>query len=316
MLSGGPKGVLRVFRVYDISTFVSQRPETIGSKEKRWLDPPSNCDLPQRPHLFKIGREGTGENWAEKVSCEIARALQIPCADYELATDGAQKGVLSGIFYPKGGSFFPGNVLLSRFSNAYDGTKQYKQIGYKLDLVLGLIRLLELGPPQGTPRLDLDALNHFIGYLLFDALIANTDRHHENWGVVRSAGEAPVLSLAPSFDHASCLGRNEPDEKRCERLRTKDKRSAVEAYTSRARSAFFGRGENILKMQELVSALLRRYPEPTKLWAKQIQELPMERLKRIFNQVPADWISEPAVEFALRMLAYNKQMIAETALGR
>jgi hypothetical protein len=40
------------------------------------------------------------------------------------------------------------------------------------------------------------------------------DRHHENWGVVVMTDEygETSFSLAPTFDHASSLGRNESDD--------------------------------------------------------------------------------------------------------
>lgn len=82
-----PKGAagarLGVFPVYDTSAFVSQLPENVGSKEKRWVMPPRAHELPHRPHLFKIGRQNTGENWSEKVCSEIGHALNLPCARYE-----------------------------------------------------------------------------------------------------------------------------------------------------------------------------------------------------------------------------------------
>ncbi len=68
-------------------------------------------------------------------------------------------------------------------------------------------------------------------YLVLDALIGNTDRHHENWGFlgqvlvnIDEVSEAARLvkqggyDIAPSFDHASSLGRELPDEKRIDIL--------------------------------------------------------------------------------------------------
>jgi hypothetical protein len=54
---------------------------------------------------------------------------------------------------------------------------------------------------------------------MLDALIGNTDRHHENWGLVlQGTSDHQDLRLAPTFDHASSLGRNETDERREARL--------------------------------------------------------------------------------------------------
>ena len=46
-----------------------------------------------------------------------------------------------------------------------------------------------------TPLTDVvEAVDVFVGYLMFDAWIANTDRHHENWALV----------VSPESNDASC----------------------------------------------------------------------------------------------------------------
>jgi len=49
-----------VFPIYNISDFPSYRLETLGTKEKFWVQPPLGHELKATPHLFKIGRPGTG----------------------------------------------------------------------------------------------------------------------------------------------------------------------------------------------------------------------------------------------------------------
>lgn len=41
--------------------------ETLGTKEKFWYNDPDDNKI----KLFKVGRPGTGENWAEKVAAEM-----------------------------------------------------------------------------------------------------------------------------------------------------------------------------------------------------------------------------------------------------
>jgi hypothetical protein len=103
-----------MFPVFDVSKSVAERPETLGSKEKFWLLPEPTLGLPRAPHLFKIGRPNTGENWAEKVCCEILKLLQMPCAEYNFATFEGQSGVVTERFFPAEASFVPANMILSR----------------------------------------------------------------------------------------------------------------------------------------------------------------------------------------------------------
>lgn len=216
-----------MYPIYDITSSAAERPETLGSKEKFWLTPDPSLGLPAKPHLFKIGRAGTGENWAEKVACEVAKDLGLPCAEYNFAKLQEVQGVVSERFFPAGGAFIPANVILSRLDPDYDGTLRFRQVRYKLSVAMGFLERAPLKPPIGFEAAypNLSVSDYFVGYLLFDALIGNTDRHHENWGVVVVETEgANAYHLAATFDHASSLGRELTDERRTDRLTTKDTR--------------------------------------------------------------------------------------------
>ena len=131
--------VRALFTVYDITDFLSIRAENVGSKEKGWVQPPPGHELPVRPHLFKIGRPGTGENWAEVAAYAIATEMDLPSANYYFARRGDQTGVISEQFYPDDGRFIPINILLSTAMAEYDGEKKYKQREYKLDTVIRIL---------------------------------------------------------------------------------------------------------------------------------------------------------------------------------
>jgi hypothetical protein len=310
-----------MYAVFDVTNAVSDRPEALGTKEKIWLTPTPEMGLPIKPHLFKIGRPGTGEDWAEKVSCELLKLLDVPCAEYHLALRGDTRGVISERFHPEKSSFLPANMILSKIDKQYDGSLKFKQGRYKLSIVLGILRVLGLKRPIGHKSNLSNLATHeiFIGYLIFDCLIGNTDRHHENWGivVVREEDEA-TFHLAPSFDHASSLGRNETDERRAFRLATKDARASVEAYAERGRSAFYGSGStpSTLTNREVINLLVESFPTATKFWSNKIGAIQLSQCRNILEQVSSDILSEQALEFALRMLAYNQRMIQEVANDR
>jgi hypothetical protein len=310
-----------VYPIYDVSGSLPDRPETLGSKAKSWLIPSRGLGLPSRPHLFKVGRSNTGENWAEKACCEILKQLMIPCAAYEFAIQNGTHGVLSESFLPRGGSFIPANMILSRADSTYDGSLRFRQARYTLLAVLGLLRMLALRPQPGLSPAYQGMAAHevFIGYLLFDAMVGNTDRHHENWGVVVFAERETEFEfyLAPSFDHASSLGRDQTEQRCSERLNTRDTRANVEAYAERARSAFYGQRPQAqtLTGREVVQTLVQAFPQQAKFWSDRLVGLDQGRFEHIFRRMPRDIISEDAVRFALRMLAYNRQMIREVALG-
>lgn len=68
------------YSVLEVPSDASTQLEQMGTKAKFWF----HADGGERT-LFKEGRLGTGENWAEKICCELARHLGLPHAEYELA---------------------------------------------------------------------------------------------------------------------------------------------------------------------------------------------------------------------------------------
>ena len=306
---------------YDVSTSLAERPEALGSKEKTWIVPSPELGLPDTPHLFKIGRPNTGENWSEKVCCEILKGLGIPCAEYNLAVCLGNEGVISGTFLPIGGSFVPANMIISELDDEYDGAVRFKQVRYKLVVALALVHATILKPPIGAEKTypDLKAHDFFVGYILFDALVGNTDRHHENWGVVviDRADDQTDYHLAPTFDHASSLGRELTDKTRAKRLATSDPRATVEAYADRSRSAFYDVGlrPKTLTTRETVIALRQAAPAATAFWAEKLSEIASPVFEDIFARIGPNDISSEAVQFALRMLTHNQRVIREVGLG-
>lgn len=307
-----------MYKIYDTSSSAADRPETLGSKEKFWLIPDPALELPLVPHLFKIGRAGTGENWSEKAACEIAKLVGVPCAEYHFATFQETQGVISERMFPASGAFIPANLILSRLDPDYDGTLRFKQVRYKLSGAMNFAGRAALAPPIGYEGRypELSVGGYFVGYLLFDALIGNTDRHHENWGVVVGAKHGEnTYHLAASFDHASSLGRELTDERRIERMTTKDTRASIEAYALRGRSAFYdvGTRPKLLTNDEVVENLAQSYPAETKFWAQKIAEIPTQSFENIFNRINNAFISNKAAEFAIRLLTMNQRRIQEIA---
>ena len=213
--------------MYPIITVAANAPEAaepLGTKDKFWYE--------GGQFLFKQVRHGTGEDWAEKVCAELARRLGLPHAEYDLAqwetSDGSVRGVRSRNFCPPGAALIFGNELLAEADPDYavGAVSKYRVPAHTVERVMLNLRRwvpalpLEWNPPPFVGN----AVDTFIGYLLLDALTGNTDRHHENWGVIRLP--EGTVHLAPTFDHASSLGRNLLDDERAERLRTKTPRAS------------------------------------------------------------------------------------------
>jgi hypothetical protein len=255
---------------------------------------------------------GSTSDWAERIAAEVCKLLGLPHANYELAVWRDRPGVVTPLFVPDDGRLILGNELLGRLVKDYDGTQTYEQRQHRVSTVMGVLRrrdIFLLPPAKGNPDLE-RACDLFCGYLMLDALIGNTDRHHENWGLVRRP--PGTVELAPTFDHASSLGRNESDENRARRLDGRDRAYTVARYAARARSALYGSGDErpLLTIDAFFEAAKLR-PVAGKYWLNVLLNSDCAAVESILSQVPSARMSDAAKRFAMEMLRVNKSRLLE-----
>ena len=302
-----------MYEIIEIPADAAEAPEQMGTKRKFWFHHPELglC-------LFKLARPGSGEDWSEKVACELARLLGIPHARYELAAWSCQPGSLSVSMVAELETLIHGNELIAQLSSEYpapDVAPRFRNSGHTLPLVLETIERSRAEPP--TPA-DLPggvetAVDVFVGFLLLDALIGNTDRHHENWAVIERTDFNDEeleyhLHLAPTYDHASCLGRNEPDARRAERLRSRDRGNTVEAYAERCDSALYLNATDRKPLRTIdafrhASELRARAAEA---WKERLRAIGQAEFETVLAEVPQQRCSSVAQEFATRIVLHNR----------
>ncbi|MEO0377172.1 MAG: HipA-like protein, partial [Cyanobacteria bacterium P01_A01_bin.17] len=147
------------------------------------------------------------------------------------------------------------------------------------------------------------AISVFVGYLLLDAWIGNGDRHHENWGFVLQLPQG-IPHLAPTYDHASCLGRELQDTKRQSRLQNQ----TVENYAQKSRSAFY---ENVTDKRTITTfdtftKLAKQYPKSAEVWLNHLAQISDTEISTLLSRIPNHRISSVAREFAAKMLSFNR----------
>ncbi len=300
---------------YPIIELVTVEPiqlEPVGTKTKFWY-----IDEKGKNILFKEGRPQTGENWAEKVCCELCRTLGLPHAEYDLAywhrVSGIKKGVITQSFVPDepGARLVLGNELLAKIVDNYEKNKRYRAKQHTIRAVMAAASLPVIKLPiewVAPPEIE-DAAGLFAGYLLLDALVGNQDRHHENWGIIFLPEKGVFFS--PTFDHASSLGRNEQDPTRREMLVTKDRGRSVEAYVRRAKSAFYSTRfpyKRLMTLEAFEEAAKIR-PDAAHYWVAKLAEIDLRKYREILDKIPDQEISAPARDFAYRMLELNTARI-------
>ncbi|PKN25743.1 MAG: phosphatidylinositol kinase [Deltaproteobacteria bacterium HGW-Deltaproteobacteria-22] len=291
--------------------------EQLGSKEKFWFG------VDDQKTLFKATQKHpdgtpTGEDWAEKIACELAARMGIPHVHYDLASwvNGAEhRGSVCGNFVPRGWFLVHGNELLQERDSSYprDPAYKFKVVEHTIDAVFAIVSKMRLPPEpfdQGLPAPVMDAPGVFAGYLLLDAWIANQDRHHENWGALRKNGS---LCLAPTFDHGASLARNCTDSEREERMTTRDARRTLAAFVRKAKSAFFSAGitDNPLTPLAAWMEWSRRTPAAAAAWTARLESVDETQVLALLDQVPRTHMTETERRFTLKMLELNRRRILD-----
>lgn len=269
--------------------------EQLGSKPKFWFYMAED----EQPWLFKYARDGTGEHWAEKVAAELAVRIELPAAHVELAEFADKLGSASRSFVRRkeGWNLVHGDELLAGHVIGYDREKTFRQSSHSISNIVQAISAVF--PDKGAREVQ---LTQFAGLMVLDALIGNTDRHHQNWGILRRVAPDGTIEqlLAPSFDHASALGRNVSAEERKRRLKEK----TVLAYVRRGKGGIFwksseNKGANPLALVELAT---QNWPVYFRPWLSRVQLLAESDFRAIVERIPDRWMDSSQKMFCLALL--------------
>lgn len=282
--------------------------EQLGSKEKFWFWHEGQKWLFKEARRIQSpqGDEWTGEDWAEKIAAEIASLLNIPAAKVELADFEGRRGSASLNFTSPAQQLMHGNEVMAGYLDNYDPEVRYKQTNHTVENIITAIR--KMFPKANEHH---TVLRQLASYMVLDALIGNTDRHHENWGLlwqvrveIDEVSERARLQkqydVAPSFDHASSLGREWRDETRRDMLNNKQ----IERYVSRGKGGIYltggKRGANPLALVESISVQHPDFFRPT---LDRLRQVPLIRLNELLDRLPRDRVSDAACCFAKEMLS-------------
>ncbi len=300
------------FPIIDVSAWLPDRDEPMGSKRKLWL-----VDPDKGRWLFKFRRTQpcgvpAGEDWAEKLAAQIARLMGIPCADVEMGRYNGELGSLGRDFIKDRRTFglIHGNeIIRDLIDPAYPADAKTMRIQeHTVQRVLAALSHPSVGLPDKFPLPEIiqGPAQLFVGYLLLDATISNSDRHHENWGIIVRRGTNNA-ELAPTFDHASSLGRELSDDERTERLKTKDKNRSLARYAERTPSRFFrvSTERRPLHPREAFQIAAEGQPEAAAIWLQRLGSLSIETLGDVISRVPPESMTAATADFTIALLNYN-----------
>lgn len=226
--------------------------------------------------------------------------MNVPAARVELAIRGDDPGIISARISSQ--ELTLGNEILERIIPGYDASRRHGVDEYTLEAINEAFRELQVRPPAGSES-DKTAQGVFAEYLVLDCVVANTDRHHENWGILRDPYTSEAPELAPSFDHASSLGFQLSDDRRLEIL----DRNAVANYCRRGRSRHFKDRPTLMALAlNAIGTLGQEVLAASSKW----QETPLPDLAEdIISQVPEHRMSQPARTLATAIIRENHRRL-------
>ncbi len=301
--------------IRDVSDCLVLAVEPGGAKEKHWFfDPervqPGNPDSSRS--LFKYARRESGEDWSEVLASWLAHRLQLPHAEYDLGVWKGRRGVISYNFRSPGQEVDHGVDLLCRMLGPnYNpiGSKGRERRQHTLKNIFWALETV--GAPDGMDcgaGTVKKASDVFTGYLMLDCLIGNTDRHDYNWAVLsRPKLSDRELRLAPTYDHASCLGRELSDVKRSQMLKT----HSVGTYAEGARCKIFSDDPEprLLRPVDAFADAAARVPDAAAYWRERLHSISEADLRGLVERMPGERMSGAARCFAAEFLVHTRSRL-------
>lgn len=146
--------------------------------------------------LYKAGSAAAAPNYgrepySEQLAWQVAHAVGVDAVPYQLAEWQGKLCSTCELFNDRDTAFVPFELCLP------------SDLAQLCDFELTLAYFAELGD---------EAVEHFKSMAVFDSIIANTDRHSGNFGVLRDNRTGEILGTAPLFDHNVSLFSRDFDE--------------------------------------------------------------------------------------------------------
>ena len=274
--------------------------EELGSREKFWIVREDGARW-----LFKRPRvTNPGEAWSEKLAAEIGNLIGVPCAVVELARDIHGIATLSRSFRQSDWQYYHGNNVLANFVTGYDLSRRFGQNDHNVKNIVKSIAGLD---DVGILNSEL-AMSRLASYAILDGLIGNTDRHHENW-MIMLIPDTMEFQVAPSYDHASSLGREMQDSRRQQIISEKRILNYIlGGGGKRGKGRVYVKGDSKLPLAPLRLAQLicRWQPHYTQSTIERMRAISNCQFRTVIDKVPPSVMSDVAKEFAYHLVCTSK----------
>ncbi|MFJ4169968.1 HipA domain-containing protein [Paenarthrobacter sp. NPDC089714] len=286
----------------DLTGWMPAEDEPAGENEKTWFVAPDGSRW-----IFKRNRpqRSPNEHSSEFVASKVALLLGIPAAEIRLATISGELGCISrDVKSQPRHQLNSASLFIAEYANDFD-PRARDGVGHSLENIQRVLQ--DVSPPIGHEGEGLTSAAWFAGYLVFDALIGNQDRHSENWSLELDL--KGTYHLAPSYDHATSLGIVQRNDEKLGRLL--GDREALNTFVARARGTRF---ENQTKTSLVdVAAAFCEIPgiDAGIHWGQKVDEIDLLEVEEI---VASSRMSVPNDKLAIEVVRLNKERLMRCLL--
>ena len=276
----------------DFSVIKAWRPE-IGTKEKYFAVTKDGQNA-----IYKPNNRNSSDECSEKICYELAKELGVSAAKIELTKDeDGVYGILSTYFIEKDvATHYDAAKYLGLSIKSSDEERVSK---YNIDYVVSTIESLG----------NKEILENFVGLMVFDAFVGETDRHEENWGFLDKRG---ALSLSPMYDTASAVLAEFRNVDRMNKFiwrngnQPKDFDLYIKKSETELRNLETGKK---YKHFELVKYLESRFPKMVARAKESLSALRIGRIDEIVNKIPDEIITTKHKQFIIIYLKIRKNIL-------
>lgn len=284
-----------MYLIIDInSDYVHFKGMIKGSQEKM------DFKYKEKEYMFKEPKINCGDCWSEKIATELGKVLEIKIQEVDLAKYNNKQGVLVeySLARSKGEELTEGSILLNEKIEDFDEKSTYSYIIVK----------------EILDQYSKEVYENFLDIIFFDALIGNTDRHCENWGIVETKeGKIRMISI---YDNSSSLGRELHSNTERKKNLLEDE-TKFNNYINGNKSLIIGLEENKKGISHflLLKEVLNNNPLLIEKYKRKLEGLSFEKIENIVKKIPEEFMDNDSKELAIKILVKRKDKINEILSG-